>query len=131
MILETKPPSPLISQRNASGNTPLHWAALNGHLETTKALVTAGADLWLRNEAGNLAVFEAERASKDDVVAFLLQAGGTEQEKQEDEIKMSAGVTTEAEGSRANETEAGEVEEPSEAELENTQRKLGETSLEG
>ena len=52
-------------------------------MDTVKRLVAAGADLWIRNQAGNLAVFEAERAEKDDVVAYLLQAGGTEQEKQD------------------------------------------------
>jgi len=74
-------PSPLINSRNESGNAPLHWAALNGHLETAKLLIAAGADIWARNMAGNLAIFEAERAGKDDVVAYLLEVGGTEKEQ--------------------------------------------------
>lgn len=69
-----------MNRRNQSGNTALHWSSLNGHLATTSALVEAGADLWIRNSAGNLAVFEAERAGKDDVVAYLLKVGGTEKE---------------------------------------------------
>lgn len=52
-------------------------------MEATKALVGAGADLWVRNQAGNLAVFEAERAEKDDIVAYLLQAGGNEKDVEE------------------------------------------------
>ncbi|TKX18311.1 ankyrin repeat-containing protein 34 [Elsinoe australis] len=79
-ILNLHTDSDYINQRNKAGNTALHWSSLNGHLETTKTLVEAGADLWARNFAGNLAVFEAERAGKDDVVAYLLKVGGTEKE---------------------------------------------------
>jgi len=87
----------------------LHWAALNLHLDTVKALVDAGADIWLRNAAGNLAVFEAERAGKDGednkVVAYLLKVGGAEKEEDDaqegsaeggegsEDIVMTAGDT--------------------------------------
>lgn len=70
-------------------------------METVKVLIEAEANLWHRNQAGNLAVFEAERAGKDDVVAFLLKVGGTERENDEtaqkdaaeeaEEFTMSAG----------------------------------------
>lgn len=94
-ILALPPKSEFVNKRNAAGNTPLHWSSLNGHLATTKLLVAAGADLWTRNQAGNLAVFEAERAGKDDVVAYLLQEGGAEKETgaaaEDEEIVMSAG----------------------------------------
>lgn len=46
-----------------------------------KQLVSAGADMWVKNEAGHLAMFEAERADKGDVVQFLLEAGGKEVER--------------------------------------------------
>jgi ankyrin repeat protein len=59
----------------------LHWAALNGHLAVVKLLVGAGADMWVKNEAGHLAMFEAERADKGDVVQFLLEAGGKDVER--------------------------------------------------
>ncbi|KAL4817802.1 ankyrin repeat-containing domain protein [Aspergillus spinulosporus] len=51
-----------VNHRNHSGNTPLHWAALNTHLECVKVLVEAGADISIKNEAGLDAVFLAERA---------------------------------------------------------------------
>jgi len=54
---------------------------LNGHIDAVKLLVEAKADLWARNQAGNLAVFEAERAGKEDTVALLLRSGGTESEE--------------------------------------------------
>lgn len=37
--------------------------------------------MWAKNEAGHLAMFEAERADKGDVVQFLLEAGGKEVER--------------------------------------------------
>lgn len=74
-------PATFINRPNSQGSTPLHWAALNGHLAVVKALVAAGADMWTKNEAGHLAMFEAERADKNDVVQFLLEAGGKEVER--------------------------------------------------
>ncbi|RMJ24390.1 ankyrin repeat protein [Aspergillus sp. HF37] len=53
----------IVNHRNHSGNTPLHWAALNAHLECVKALVAAGADVGIKNDAGLDAVFLAERAA--------------------------------------------------------------------
>ncbi|PYI06112.1 ankyrin [Aspergillus sclerotiicarbonarius CBS 121057] len=52
----------ILNHRNYSGNTPLHWAALNTHLECVKALVEGGADVAIKNAAGLDAVFLAERA---------------------------------------------------------------------
>lgn len=37
--------------------------------------------MWVKNSAGHLAMFEAERADKGDVVQFLLEVGGKEVEK--------------------------------------------------
>jgi hypothetical protein len=66
-------PHALLSQTNQAGNTPLHWAALNGHLEVVKILVmAANADPTLTNAAGHDAVFEAELNDKMEVVEWLL-----------------------------------------------------------
>lgn len=73
--------SPLVNHGNKEGNTPLHWAAYNGHLDVVKTLLAAGADMWVKNAAGHLPMFEAERADKNDVVQHLLEAGGKEVEK--------------------------------------------------
>lgn len=51
-------------------------------------LTENGADCWVKNSAGNLPVFEAERAGKDEVVAVLLLAGGKEVD---DELKSKEG----------------------------------------
>ncbi|KAF2158073.1 ankyrin [Myriangium duriaei CBS 260.36] len=86
LSLYTQPvPTEFLDAKNEAGNTPLHWAALNGHLAAVKVLVSAGAGLWGRNNAGNLPVFEAERAEKGDVVAYLLVEGGKEEEQRRGE----------------------------------------------
>lgn len=56
----------LTNHQNVSGNTPLHWAALNGHLEVVHALVRHGADPTIVNGAGRDAVVEAEYSSKEN-----------------------------------------------------------------
>ncbi|OCT52381.1 hypothetical protein CLCR_10734 [Cladophialophora carrionii] len=50
----------LLNHKNVSGNTPLHWAAMNGHLDVVMALVRAGADARVRNAAGRDCIVEAE-----------------------------------------------------------------------
>jgi ankyrin repeat protein len=82
--------SQLIDHPNREGNTALHWAALNGHLPIVKLLVEAGADMWVKNSAGHLAMFEAERADKSDVVQFLLETGGDKVEQGGSEEQPSA-----------------------------------------
>ncbi|EHY55211.1 hypothetical protein ABEF92_001263 [Exophiala dermatitidis] len=57
--------SSLINRQNVSGNTPLHWAAINGHLEVVKALVAAGADPSIVNAAGRDAVVESECSANE------------------------------------------------------------------
>lgn len=65
----------LVNYKNVSGNTPLHWAALNGHLDCVKALVAAGADASIINAAGHDAVYEAEQSGKEgggEVAGWML-----------------------------------------------------------
>jgi hypothetical protein len=69
-----KPAPELINAVNEAGNTPLHWAALNGHLESVKVLIQSGADVTIINQAGHDAVFEAEINDKKEVVDWLLGA---------------------------------------------------------
>jgi hypothetical protein len=69
-----KPAPEFINAVNDAGNTPLHWAAVNGHLESVKLLIQSGADVTIINRAGHDAVFEAEINDKKEVVDWLLGA---------------------------------------------------------
>ena len=80
------PPTAIADRTNQSGNTALHWAALNGHLEAVKLLVGAGASLEVKNKAGHSVVFEAAKAEKEDVVAWLLGAA-KDKGSGEDDVK--------------------------------------------
>ena len=78
------PDSPLLYQllnaKNKSGNTALHWAALNGHLEAVRVLLGAGANPAVINNAGHDAVYEAEVNEHGKVAEWILTEGkGLEQ----------------------------------------------------
>ncbi len=82
--------SAFINRANSQGNTALHWAAYNGHLDVVKALITAGANMWIKNAAGHLAMFEAERAERSEVAQYLLEVGGNRVEQGGSETQASA-----------------------------------------
>lgn len=89
--------SDFVNHANKEGNTALHWAAYNGHLSIVKSLIAAGANMWVKNVAGHLAMFEAERADKSEVVQYLLEAGGDEVEETGSEQPPSADDIAEVE----------------------------------
>ena len=66
----------IINAQNEAGNTALHWAALNGHLEAVKVLLENGGDPTITNARGHDAVYEAELNDKQEVVEWVLKEGG-------------------------------------------------------
>jgi uncharacterized protein len=61
-----------LNAQNESGNTALHWAAINGHTAILKILLEAGADPSILNKAGHDVVYEAELNDKLEAVELLL-----------------------------------------------------------
>ena len=66
----------ILNAQNKAGNTALHWAALNGHLESVKVLLEEGSDPTITNQRGHDAVYEAELNDKTEVVEWVLKEGG-------------------------------------------------------
>lgn len=62
----------LVNFANDSKNTPLHWSIVNGHFDVVKLLCDAGADPFLKNEAGHDAFYEAELNEKEEIIDYLL-----------------------------------------------------------
>ena len=110
-VSDTSPSAPpsLLSLANLRGNTPLHWAALNGHLEAVKYLVGAGADVAVKNAAGHNAAFEAEQAGKDEAASWLLSKSnekeGESSVQEKEELETGEGDTNENQKSTGDNTE--------------------------
>ena len=103
-----------LNLQNASGNTPLHWAALNGHLPAVKLLIDAGADAMVINKAGKDAVYEAEANEKNEVAAWLLTEGkGLESAASSSGVQAApgAGGEVDAEGRLEEVMNEGEIGE--------------------
>ncbi|SCU99060.1 LAFA_0G21748g1_1 [Lachancea sp. 'fantastica'] len=86
LIEDTQERTKWVNTRNATGNTALHWASLNGKLECVKLLCdTLGADPFVRNDFDHDAIFEAERSAHEDVETYYLQKYDVEPESEPQE----------------------------------------------
>lgn len=86
----------LVNKQNDSGNTALHWAALNDHVKTVEILCDFGADPFLRNTAGHDAIYEAENNNKEEAEAYLLKRYAVEP-LEDEEINIAIKEGTEIE----------------------------------
>ena len=94
-----------VNIKNKSGNTPLHWASINGHLPVVKALVAGSANVDIKSDSGHTPAGDAEMVQKWDVVNFLLERSADidnkmveiieedfDEEEEEEEEEEEAGV---------------------------------------
>ena len=63
-----------MNKTNNNGDTPLHNASDNGHLEVVNVLVGAGAEVNKTNIDGNTPLHEASRIGRFEVVKALIRA---------------------------------------------------------
>ncbi len=65
------------------GSTPLHWAALKGHLDVVELLLKHGADPNVKDEDGSTPLHDAAWNGHADVVELLLKHGADPNTKNE------------------------------------------------
>jgi ankyrin repeat protein len=65
----------IINLKDNSGNTPLHYAAINGSFEMTDILISAGADINAPNTLLNTPLHEALSNRKDELARMLIMKG--------------------------------------------------------
>ena len=88
------------------GYTSLHYAAQQGHLETTKLLMVYGADLNARNNGGDLPIDMGYRNSDE-----IRQAIRDEPRRRLDEAPGKRAIEQDRSEASAKDEEAGEEEE--------------------
>ena len=74
-----------VNRANASGFTPLHWAAIGGHAAIAATLLAAGASVDAKDEDDETPLHFAARNGRASVVATLLARGADVDAKDEDD----------------------------------------------
>jgi len=76
-----------IDAADNDGDTPLHVAALNGHVGTVKLLLSHGADMHKRGQLGSTALMHAATCTcetSSETVKALIDAGASLEDKDTD-----------------------------------------------
>jgi ankyrin repeat protein len=100
-LLPLLPPT-IISAQNHSGSTPLHWAALNSHLDIVQKLVQhplgPGRDLIeIKNIAGRSPLGEAELAGWEEGAKWFVQVMNLNHEQEPEGLEDEGDATLDTE----------------------------------
>ena len=68
-------------QKDKSGRTALHWAAISGHSDIVKLLLDKGADILAETTLKTNSLHSAVEANRLDVVKILMTAVAEDEEK--------------------------------------------------
>ena len=84
-----------VNHKNNSGNTALHWAALNGHADCVAVLIKSGADVMVANQFQKTAFDEAIARDKKDCCELLVRedvrlAGDADDEIEAEDMVLSS-----------------------------------------
>lgn len=91
LLLNTEPD--LLNARTGLGETPLHYLAVENHIEAIKALVEKkGADVNTLNDFGGSPISDAARLGYVDLVKYLLSVGAKLRIPQQKELVLHAAV---------------------------------------
>jgi uncharacterized protein len=90
----------IISAQNHSGSTPLHWAALNSHIDIAQKLVQypsgPGRDLIeIKNIAGRSPLGEAELANWEEGAKWFVQVMNLDHEQEPEGLDKDGTMDTE------------------------------------
>ena len=78
----------MINLRDASGRTPLHWAAMTDRVDFVHALIEKGAQKDLRDVTGRTPLFCAAAFGAHGAVRVLVEKGAEKHEEDERGEKM-------------------------------------------
>ncbi|KAK5778280.1 Yar1p PWA37_000474 [Arxiozyma heterogenica] len=82
-----------VNLQNETGNTALHWAALNGHQPIVELLCDEfEADPFIKNCFGHDAIFEAENNNKEEVETYFLKKYDVEPASEEEDDNNAGDV---------------------------------------
>lgn len=65
-----------VSPKDALGNTPLHYSAQGGHIDTLKMLLERGADCNAINFTGESPLHKAVVQGSEEIITAILEGGG-------------------------------------------------------
>ena len=125
-LLPLLPPT-IISAQNHSGSTPLHWAALNSHLDIAQKLVQhplgPGRDLIeMKNNAGRSPLGEAELAGWEEGAKWFVQVMNLNDEQEPEGL--------EGEGDATLDTESG-IDRDIEVEIQDADGQIAKMTITG